>query len=88
MSFKYFKSLLFKSAQIQHEIDKEQGRRWPDSLRLIKLKKIRLAIKDRMERIIQQGIAKKIPGGFRQVKITMPKSRKKEKSHAFAHIAH
>ena len=55
MSVRHFKSLLFKSAQIQQEIEKEQNRRWPDWMRLLKLKKIRLAIKDRMERIVQQG---------------------------------
>ena len=56
MSVKYFKSLLLKSVQIQQEIEKEQNRRWPDWIRLLKLKKIRLAIKDRMERIVQRGI--------------------------------
>lgn len=39
MSLKRFKSLLFKSAQIQKQIEKEQGHIWPNSLRLIRLKK-------------------------------------------------
>lgn len=51
MSVQHFKSLLFKSAQIQEEIEREYNRRWPDWIRLLKLKKIRLAIKDRLERI-------------------------------------
>lgn len=54
MSVQHFKSLLFKSARIQKEIDKEHQRRWPDWMRLLKLKKLRLAIKDRMEKIIYQ----------------------------------
>ncbi len=55
MSVQHFKSLLFKSAQIQQEIEKEHQRRWPDWMRLLKLKKLRLAIKDRMERIVNDG---------------------------------
>lgn len=55
MSFRHFKSLLFKSAQIQQEIEREHQRRWPDWMRLLKLKKLRLAIKDRMERIVHDG---------------------------------
>ncbi|MEZ5814328.1 MAG: hypothetical protein R3E13_06355 [Alphaproteobacteria bacterium] len=54
MSVQHFKSLLFKSAQIQEEIEKEHKRRWPDWMRLLKLKKIRLAIKDRLERIARE----------------------------------
>lgn len=50
MSVQHFKSLLFKSAQIQQEIERERTRRWPDWMRLLKLKKIRLAIRARMER--------------------------------------
>lgn len=51
MSVQHFRSLLFKSTQIQREIEKEQSRRIPDWMRLLKLKKLRLAIKDRMENI-------------------------------------
>ncbi len=54
MSVQHFKSLFFKSAQIQEEIEKEHRRRWPDWMRLLKLKKIRLAIKDRLERIAHE----------------------------------
>jgi uncharacterized protein YdcH (DUF465 family) len=52
MSVRLFKSLLFKSAQIQQEIEQERQRRLPDSFRLLKLKKIRLSIKDRLQRLI------------------------------------
>lgn len=48
MSVQHFKSLLFKSKQIQKEIEKEQSRRLPDWMRLAMLKKLRLAIKDRL----------------------------------------
>jgi uncharacterized protein YdcH (DUF465 family) len=56
MSFEYFKSLLHRSTLIQKEIDEEQKRRWPDKFRLIKLKKIRLFIKDRLHVIIFNGL--------------------------------
>jgi len=55
MSVQHFKSLLFKSAQIQQEIEKEQTRRLPDWMRLLKLKKLRLAIKDRLREMSRQG---------------------------------
>jgi uncharacterized protein YdcH (DUF465 family) len=52
MSVQRFKSLLFKSAKIQKEIDKERQRVWPDWVRLLKLKKLRLIIKDRIENLV------------------------------------
>lgn len=54
MSVQHFKSLLFKSARIQEEIEREHSRRWPDWMRLLKLKKLRLAIKDRLARLVSQ----------------------------------
>ncbi len=51
MSVHHFKSLLFRSAKIQEEIEKEHQSRWPNWMRLLKLKKLRLAIKDRIERL-------------------------------------
>jgi uncharacterized protein YdcH (DUF465 family) len=53
MSVRLFKSLLYKSTQIQHEIEQEHQRLWPDRLRLLKLKKIRLSIKDRLQRMLE-----------------------------------
>ena len=53
MSVRLFKSLLYKSTQIQQEIEHEHRRRKPDSFRLLKLKKLRLSIKDRLHRMIQ-----------------------------------
>ncbi len=56
MSFKLFKSLLLKSSLIQKEIDQEHKRVWPDRFRLIRLKKIRLSIKDKLHSIIFNGV--------------------------------
>lgn len=53
MSLKYLKSLLFRSARLQQEIDREHQRRWPDWMRLLKLKKLRLVIKDRMAKLMR-----------------------------------
>lgn len=53
MSVRLFKSLLYKSAQIQQEIEQEHQSRWPDRFRLLKLKKIRLSINDRLQRILE-----------------------------------
>ena len=39
--------------KLEDEIRREQTRRTPSSMRLLRLKKLRLAIKDRMQRLIQ-----------------------------------
>jgi len=52
MSIKRFKSLLFKPVKIQQESERERTRLWPDLIRLLKLKEIRLTIKDNMARIM------------------------------------
>lgn len=54
MSIKHFKSLLFKSSQIQAEIEKESSQKSQNWVRLLKLKKMRLAIKDRLHRMYQE----------------------------------
>ena len=48
---KLFKSLLQKSARVQLEIDAEARRKHPDWMRIIMLKKQRLLIKDRLQRL-------------------------------------
>ncbi len=74
MSVKRLQSLLFKSARIQKEIEQENGRRWPDWIRLLKLKKLRLAIKDSMIRLVRHQ-----PGGaIRPVKAKMRSARKNQ----------
>lgn len=50
MSGRHFRSLLFKLARIHQQIDREYGSRRPDWLRLLRLKKLRLAIQDRWAR--------------------------------------
>ncbi len=78
MSVQHFKSLLFKSAKIQQEIEKEQKRRWPDWMRLLKLKKLRLAIKDRMERIVQNGVRGHLGGGhLKEARVPLRRARNK-----------
>lgn len=53
MSVRLFKSLLYKSTQIQQQIEQEHKSPWPDRFRLLKLKKIRLSIKDRLQRMLE-----------------------------------
>lgn len=68
MSVQHFKSLLFKSAKIQNEIEKEQKKRLPDWMRLLKLKKLRLAIKDRMARIAERSTKSQLKQARRNVR--------------------
>lgn len=75
MSARHFKSLLFKSTQIQQEIEKEQSRRLPDWLRLFKLKKLRLAIKDRLQGIARQSENCRTAGHMQPVMIRSNNSR-------------
>lgn len=51
MSFQHFKSLLLKYAGIERAIEDEHKRKNPDGFRLLKLKKLRLEIKDRMRKL-------------------------------------
>lgn len=51
MSMSYLRSLLFKSAHIQTQIEREHATRQPNWLRLLKLKKLRLLIKDKLYRL-------------------------------------
>lgn len=48
MSVKHNISLLFRAAHIDREIAREQNVRSPDWQRLLTLKKLRLALKDRL----------------------------------------
>lgn len=41
--------------RLEHELAVEQARRMPDRIRVSQLKKLKLAIKDRMTRIAAQG---------------------------------
>lgn len=57
MSVQLMTALLMRSAKIQQKIENEQRRRWPDGIKLIKLKKLRLSIKDRLLRLLNEGRA-------------------------------
>jgi uncharacterized protein YdcH (DUF465 family) len=52
MSVHYFQSLLLKAGHIQQQIEAEHKRQLPNWIRLLKLKKVRLAIKDRLARLV------------------------------------
>ena len=64
MHFALIKSLFNRAAKIDHEIEREQRRKWPDRWRLVRLKKIRLMIKDRIMRVVHRtpiGMRKYVP---------------------------
>ena len=44
--------LLLVHSKLDAEVRREHKRRFPDALRLLRLKKLRLAIKDRMHRLM------------------------------------
>lgn len=52
MSVKKLKNLLMTSSRLQIEIEQEEQKKLPDRFRLIKLKKTRLLIKDRLRALI------------------------------------
>lgn len=60
MSGQHFKKLLFRSTQIEREIRKEQKRPFPSWTRLLRLKKIRLKIKDRLLYLTSKAYKQKI----------------------------
>lgn len=49
-------AVMYRMSVIHHRLDeeirREMKRRFPDSIRLLRLKKLRLAIKDRLHRIV------------------------------------
>lgn len=68
MSEKRVRSLLHKSAKIQQEIDREHARPAPHNLTLIRLKKLRLKIKDHIMRIVAAHSANKQRASMRRRK--------------------
>lgn len=54
LSTKSLKTLLLRALRIEDAIGREQRKRWPDALRLLHLKKLRLAIKDRLYRLTRK----------------------------------
>ena len=51
--------LALAHSKLDAEISREQKRRIPDSWRLLRLKKLRLAIKDRLHRLIRSRLQAK-----------------------------
>jgi len=60
MSLGFFTSLMLRSAKLQREIDAENARPKPDSLRLLKLKKLRLVIKDKLYQLAKNADRKQL----------------------------
>jgi len=50
-----FHRLLSVHARLDGEIRQETKRRVPDGIRILRLKKLRLAVKDRMHRLLRFG---------------------------------
>ena len=77
MSLQYFKSLLQKAERIQQAIEREQGSRWKNWAYLLRLKKLRLVLKDELRQAVRDslfgnGVGRlqpaKAQSGFRQLK--------------------
>lgn len=49
----FIKNLLMRALRIEDAIKREQRKRMPDPFRLLQMKKLRLAIKDRLHRALR-----------------------------------
>ena len=65
MSFTYVRSVFFKSAKVQQEIEQELKRPAPDSIKLLSLKMKRLKIKDRIVQLSKAMRRRKVRPAFR-----------------------
>ena len=52
------KPLILRAMMVESQIRSEQKSRWPDSLRLSSLKKLRLMIKDKIQKIVRLAITR------------------------------
>ena len=59
-----FRTLLFRHGLIQNKIDAEQGSPRPDAIRLFRLKRLRLVLKDKMRRVVRALEAESRRAGF------------------------
>ena len=50
----FIKNLLMRAMRIEDAISREQRKRLPDAFRLLQMKKLRLAIKDRLYRALRK----------------------------------
>ncbi|PZO84845.1 MAG: hypothetical protein DI626_07915 [Micavibrio aeruginosavorus] len=57
MSYRLFQSLLFRASKIQERIEDELKRKSPSRLRLLKMKKIRLLIANRLQGMLHHDSA-------------------------------
>jgi hypothetical protein len=62
-----FRALLFRLGLIQHAIDTEQSSSKPDPIRLFRLKRLRHALKQSMQRVARTIEAQSRRAGFRLV---------------------
>lgn len=72
MSVRLFKSLLYKASQLRRLIDEEQRSRWSDRFRLLRLKKMHLALLDRIQRLSSEDLG--IPA-LKRKKVRLNKSQ-------------
>lgn len=53
MNIRHLRALLFRHGMVQKQIDAEQSAPRPDPFRLLRLKRLRLSLKDRMHRLTE-----------------------------------
>ena len=53
------KPLVLRALMVENQIRSEQKSRWPNSLKLSRLKKLRLMIKDKIQKIVRHGLIKR-----------------------------
>jgi len=70
MMIRRLKTLLFRHGQIQKQIDAEQSAPRPDAIRLIRLKRLKLALKDSMCRIARGLEMQNAPPHLSVVRVT------------------
>lgn len=54
----FFYRLILMHARLDAEVQSEQKRRAPDTFRLLRLKKLKLSLKDRMQRFLRSRLQK------------------------------
>lgn len=75
MSVKRFKALTDRYFKIEKQIEREQSIRRPDWLRLLRLKKLRLMVKDQLYRLAKIGL---YPTGSMKPVLATARTRRKK----------
>ena len=65
MSGRHYRALSMMHQQVQEQIDREQQSRQPNWLYIGQLKRLKLSIKDRLRRILEEGRAPQREGTVR-----------------------